>query len=83
MEKQKTSAVEPVLLTIPQVARTLGLSRAMIYLLIRRGELRCIHVGRAVRVTRAEVRRFVLDREAAEQPKHTSSSDRQQSTRKK
>jgi len=55
------------LMTIRQVQRALGLSRSMIYLLIERGELHVLHIGKAVRVKQSEIRRFVQAREAAEQ----------------
>lgn len=54
------------LMTIKQVQRVLGLSRSMVYLLIKRGELHAIHIGKAVRVKPSEIRRFVLAREAVE-----------------
>jgi excisionase family DNA binding protein len=61
-------ASQPVLLmTVRQVARTLGISRSMVYLIIQRGELRCIHIGRAMRVSRSEVRRYINERENAQQ----------------
>lgn len=42
-----------LLLTIPQVVQTTNLSRATIYRAIARGDLRVVHIGRAVRVPRA------------------------------
>ena len=50
---------EPLLLTVPQVAKALALSRAMVYLLIQRGDLRAIHIGRAVRISISELRQWV------------------------
>lgn len=38
------------LLTIPEVAERLKVGRTMVYELIRKGEIRPIHIGRAVRV---------------------------------
>ena len=38
------------------------LSRTTVYQLIGSGELRAIHVGRAVRVPESEIERFVADR---------------------
>jgi len=60
---------QALLLTISQTAKLLSLSRAMVYLLIQRGELHCIHIGRAVRVSQAELRRWVQEREQAEHPR--------------
>src|SRR5260370_35680918 len=60
--------IQPVLLmTARQVARALGISRSMVYLIIQRGELRCIHIGRAMRISRSEVRRSINERENAQQ----------------
>src|SRR5258708_9371259 len=42
-------ASQPLLLTIPQVATKLGLSRTMVYNLINREGLPLIHLGSAVR----------------------------------
>jgi excisionase family DNA binding protein len=39
----------PVLLTVPEVARRLSLGRATTYLLVQRGELPVVRIGRAVR----------------------------------
>jgi excisionase family DNA binding protein len=57
---------QELLLTIRRTGKLLSLSRAMVYLLIQRGELRCIHIGRAVRVSEAELRRWLHEREQAE-----------------
>lgn len=59
MEKNKKPVVETLLLTVPQAARALGISRHTLYKLIRRGELHPIHIGRAARISAAEVRRWV------------------------
>lgn len=47
----------PLLLRPRDVARLLGLSRAMVYKLAYSGELRSIRVGSAVRIPAAEVLR--------------------------
>jgi predicted DNA-binding transcriptional regulator AlpA len=49
MEQRTELASQPLLLTIPQVATKLGLSRAMVYNLINREGLSVIHLGRAAR----------------------------------
>lgn len=51
--------MEPTLLRPPEVARQLGLGRSKVYELMARGELRPVHIGRAVRVPAAEVAAFV------------------------
>ena len=48
-----------ILLRIPELAQRLGLSRSKIYELIDRGEIRCIHVDRSVRVPMEEVDRWL------------------------
>jgi excisionase family DNA binding protein len=45
----------PILLTLPEAARELRLSRQTMYALIRRGDLEAVHIGRAARVRRADV----------------------------
>ena len=56
---------EQLLLTIPQVARSLGVSRAMVYVLIAKKDgIPVVRLGRAVRVSMASLRKWV---EAQEQ----------------
>jgi excisionase family DNA binding protein len=59
MEQRNELASQPLLLTIPQVATKLGLSRAMVYNLINREGLPVIHLGRAVRVSTASLQKWV------------------------
>ena len=47
------------LLRIVDCAEKLGLGRTKIYELIALGELRAVHIGRAVRIPASEVERFV------------------------
>jgi excisionase family DNA binding protein len=55
---------DPVhLLTIPQVAERLALSRRSVEKLIHDGELRTVRFGRSVRVTEAAVAQLVAARE--------------------
>ncbi len=77
-------ASQPVLLmTARQVARALGISRSMVYLIIQRSELRCIHIGRAMRISRSEVRRYINERENAQQmPRRSVARSRKRQTRK-
>jgi excisionase family DNA binding protein len=51
--------MEPSLLRPPEVAQQLGLGRSKVYQLIAAGELRTVHIGRAVRIPTAEVAAFV------------------------
>jgi excisionase family DNA binding protein len=61
--QQSESTLQPLLLTIPQVAKKLGLSRAMVYILINREGLPVIRLGRAVRVSATSLEKWVLERE--------------------
>src|SRR5438067_1956028 len=53
------SPVPPLLLTIPQVALALNLSRAKIYRLIQNRELPVVRIGRAVRVSWTSLQHWV------------------------
>lgn len=59
------SATPPLLLRVPEAARLLGVGRTTLYEMLARGELRPVHIGRAVRVERAEVEAFVRRASAA------------------
>jgi len=59
MEKPKKPIVEPLLLTVTQAARVLGIGRGLLYKLIRKGEIHAVHLGRATRISVAELRRWV------------------------
>lgn len=43
----------PLLLTIAQAARALGIGRSTVYEMVARGELEVVHIGRAARVPAA------------------------------
>ncbi len=76
MQRDQEEPQPQLLLTIRQVQKTLKLSRSMVYLLIKRGELRAIHIGKAVRVKQSEIRRFVQTREAVEQTERVANKGR-------
>ena len=65
MEKQIDPTLQPLLLTVPQVAKRLGLSRAMVYVLINREGLPVIRLGRAVRISATSLQKWVEAREQA------------------
>jgi len=48
-----------LLLKVEEVAAQLGLGRSMVWRLLRDGELRAVHVGRAVRIPADSVRAYV------------------------
>ena len=50
---------ERLLLRIPAACDTLQIGRATFYELLRRGEIRAIHIGRSVRIPRDELERWV------------------------
>ena len=54
---------EPLLLTIPQVMKTLRLGRTMIYQLIDKEGLPVLHFGRAVRVSYVSLQEWIKQRE--------------------
>lgn len=53
----------PALLTIPQVAGLLGVSRPTVYTLIYREGLPTIPLGRAVRISPVSLQRWLSERE--------------------
>lgn len=55
----KDTGVPPLLLTIPQVARVLNLSRAKIYQLIKIGKLPVVRIDRCIRVSWASLQEWV------------------------
>jgi excisionase family DNA binding protein len=61
--QQSESTLQPLLLTIPQVAKKLGLSRAMVYVLINKEGLPVVRLGRAVRVSATSLEKWVQERE--------------------
>lgn len=55
---------EPLLMTIPQVMKTLGLGRTKIYHLIDKEGLPVLRFGRAVRVSYHSLQEWIKQREA-------------------
>jgi excisionase family DNA binding protein len=49
----------PLLLRVPEAAQLLGIPRNPTYQLIVSGQVRVLHVGRAVRVPRQELARLI------------------------
>lgn len=62
-----TEVLPPLLLTVPQAARMLAISRSALYRLTWNGELRPVYIGRSVRFTVAELERFTAERSAGTQ----------------
>lgn len=63
MQRMADEAVQPLLLTIPQVAALLNLGRTKVYELIDREQLPVVRFGRAVRVSLAALRTWLEQRE--------------------
>ena len=57
-----------LLLRIPEVMSTLGLGRTKVYELIATGELPVVRVGRAVRVSRTSLEKWVETRQQQDSP---------------
>lgn len=52
----------PMLLTVADTIRETGLARAYVYRLIADGELPAVRFGRAIRVRRVDLERYVAER---------------------
>lgn len=52
----------PLLMTVPEIAGVLRLSRKGVYELLRSGGLGCVKVGRRVRVRREQLLQFIAER---------------------
>ena len=59
MAHSQKDTPQPLLVNVKQAAKMLGLSRAMIYKLAKKGELRLVHIGRTARVSVADLRRLI------------------------
>ena len=63
--QDRTPAEPPLLMKAEEAARLLDLGRSTIYAMLAAGELRAVRRGRAVRVERAELLRWIQDRQGA------------------
>jgi excisionase family DNA binding protein len=52
-------AIRNRVLTVPEVAAILRVERGTVYRLIETGALECTRVGRVIRVTQAQINRFL------------------------
>jgi len=71
-----TTTEEPLLFTVREAARRLGIERTLTYELIASNELPAVHIGRAVRIPAEAVAAFVSAR-LATTPQRTEQRDRQ------
>lgn len=51
--------VERLLLRVPEAAAALGVGRSTVYELLAAGELKSVHIGRAVRIPMVELKSWV------------------------
>ena len=65
-DHDEASLLKPLLLTIPEVATCLRISRAKAYVLVRRKVLPCVHVGRSKRVSIATLQHWIEEHEQEE-----------------
>ncbi len=63
INEQATAAIQPLLLTIPQVAKVLSLGRTKVYELIDRENLPTVRFGRAVRVSLTALQQWLEHRQ--------------------
>ncbi len=49
----------PMLFNAVQVAKIMGISRSQVYVLLNRGNLGSVQIGRSRRITRAQVEQFI------------------------
>lgn len=54
-----------ILFTANQVAKIMGISRSEVYVLLNKGHLGRVHIGRSRRITIAQVDEFISDLTAA------------------
>lgn len=59
----------PLLLTIPEAGRLLGLGRTTMYELIGAGEVEVVHIGRAARIPVDSLDRFIARLRSASHPR--------------
>lgn len=58
-KQQTVEAIFDILLTGNDVARILNVSRSFAYILMRRGEIPTVRIGRSVRVRPGDLERFI------------------------
>jgi excisionase family DNA binding protein len=63
MERVKNVVPTPLLLSVPEVAKTLGLGRTKVYELIATEGLPVVRFGRAVRVSVTSLQQWIERRE--------------------
>jgi len=59
---------DQLLFTTDEAAHVLSVGRTTIYLLMRAGELKPVHIGRSCRISRGELERYVARIDAVDKP---------------
>ena len=59
IDDEDSTSTDPMLLTVRQVAASLGVGRTTVYELIGTGELEVVHIGRSMRVPAAAMTEYV------------------------
>lgn len=59
---------DQLLFTTDEAAHVLSVGRTTIYLLMRAGALKPVHIGRSCRISRGELERYVARIDAADKP---------------
>jgi excisionase family DNA binding protein len=65
-QEEQTVSSEPILLTVPDVQALTKLGRTKVFELIRTGQLPIVRIGRAVRIRRDALERWLADLEEAD-----------------
>jgi excisionase family DNA binding protein len=65
MQEKRQDTVQPMLLTVPQVCKALGLGRTKVYELIQVEGLPVVRFGRAVRVSPISLEQWLNYRQSA------------------
>jgi excisionase family DNA binding protein len=62
MQQNANPSPEALVMTVKEVARSLKISRSMVFVLLARKSLRAIRIGRVLRIPVTELYRFVEER---------------------
>ena len=59
LERSKHMSDTPMLWTPAQTARMMNISRSQLYILLKRGDLKSVHIGRSRRIATDEINQFI------------------------
>ena len=63
-EKEKPMLEVPILYSPAEAAKLMGISRSQVYILLNKGLLRSVHIGRSRRITRGHIDEFICELDA-------------------